>query len=130
MKAIVLVPFRAKHDHKVTYAPGEVKEFDNDRAVALAARGLVKLLEETPVETGTDSANVTSGKNGDSKASGKGKGKGKGKSSKKDKEAPVEAAPETESVKDNPNPDDAQSADETAESENESETENDSKDNE
>ena len=129
MKAIVLVPFRAKHDHKVTYAPGEVKEFDNDRAVALAARGLVKPLEEAPIDKGNDSATPTPAKNGGLKATSK--GKGKGKSSKKDKESPIEAeAPTSESEDVNPTPDDAQAADENAESETESETENDSKDNE
>ncbi len=89
MKATVLVRFRDKHNHKVVFEPGEVKDFDNDRVAALAARGLVKPLEETPVDPGNDSANATSAKNGALKASGK--GKGKAKSSKKDKEAAVEA---------------------------------------
>lgn len=48
MKATVLIPFRDKHDHKVVYSPGDVKEFDNDRVVALAARGLVKPLKKPP----------------------------------------------------------------------------------
>lgn len=48
MKAIVLVPFRAKHDHKVIYALGEVKEFDNDRAVALALAVLSNPLKKLP----------------------------------------------------------------------------------
>ena len=50
MKATVLVPFRDKYDHAVVYAPGDVKEFDNDRAVALAARGLVEPFAEAPKE--------------------------------------------------------------------------------
>ncbi len=127
MKATVLVRFRDKHNHKVVFEPGEVKDFDNDRVAALAARGLVKPLEETPVDPGNDSANATSAKNGALKASGK--GKGKGKSSKKDKEATAEAVvPETENEVDKPESDDGQVADATAESESETETE--SKDNE
>lgn len=129
MKAIVLVPFRAKHDHKVIYAPGEVKEFDNDRGVALAARGLVKPLEESPSDSGTDSEIATTVKNGGLKASGK--GKNKGKSSKKEKETPVEADnSESEKTEDKPTSNDVQIASENAESETESEIENDSKDNE
>lgn len=129
MKATILVRFRDKHNHKVVFEPGEVKDFDNDRVAALAARGLVKPIEETPVDTGNDSANATSAKNGASKASSK--GKGKGKSSKKDKEASAEAvAPESENEEDKPESDNGQVADETAESESEIETETESKDNE
>lgn len=87
MKATVLIPFRDKHDHKVVYSPGDVKEFDNDRVVALAARGLVKPLEEASKTE--ESADVKPAK---------GKGKGKGKNAKKDKEAPAEVAPEAEKV--------------------------------
>ncbi len=129
MKAIVLVPFRAKNDHKVIYAPGEVKEFDNDRAVALAARGLVNPLEETPADNGNDSKSAATVMNFASKASGK--GKSKGKSSKKGKGNSVEAEiPESEKTEDNPTPNDIQIVSENAESETESEIENDSKDNE
>lgn len=86
MKATILVPFRDKHDHKVVYAPGEVKDFDNDRVVALAARGLVKPLEspDEAIEKVPDiaeaEAEVKPAKN---------KGKTKGKSSKKDKDADI-----------------------------------------
>lgn len=122
MKALILVPFRAKHDHKVIYAPGEEKEFDNDRAVALAARGLVKLLEETPVDTDDESANATSSKKDNPKAS-SGKNSGKGRPSKKDKTPTV---PETGDKSGLEN----QASDETAESETGSEPETGSKDNE
>lgn len=86
MKAIVLVPFRAKHDHKVIYAPGDVKEFDNDRVAALAARGLVKPFEETP----TDAIKDGSADSVERLTKSSGKGKGKGKSTKKDKETPAD----------------------------------------
>lgn len=87
MKATILVPFRDKHDHKVVYAPGEVKDFDNDRVVALAARGLVKPLEEIAKEENPDTEKPA-------KKAPKPKGKGK-----KDKEADADA--------DAPNPADA-----------------------
>lgn len=54
MKATVLVNFRDKFDHKVIHVPGEDVDFDNDRVVALAARGLVEIHKEeseTPAET-------------------------------------------------------------------------------
>lgn len=89
MKVTVLIRFRDKYNHKVVFEPGLTMDFDNDRAVALAARGLVKLLVEAPVNPGGDSVNDASDENGASKTSGK--GKGKAKSSKKDKEAAVEA---------------------------------------
>lgn len=53
MKTTVLVSFRDKDNAKVTYFPGDEKEFDTDRAQALAARGLVKIHEEAPAETET-----------------------------------------------------------------------------
>lgn len=51
MNVTVLIPFRDKDNVNVVYRPGDVKMFDADRAVALAARGLVKLPEEAPVQT-------------------------------------------------------------------------------
>lgn len=89
MKATILVPFRDKYDHAVVYAPGDVKEFDNDRVAALAARGLAEPLEEAPKdpeEKAEPEAKPV-----------KPKGKGKGKSAKKDKEA-ADAAPDAEKV--------------------------------
>lgn len=91
MKATILIPFRDKHDHKVVYAPGDVKEFDNDRVVALAARGLVKPLEEAP-KTPSNNENAEA----EAKPA-KGKGKGK-KSTKKDKDLAEDVASEPENV--------------------------------
>lgn len=82
MKVTILVPFRDKHDHKVVYSPGEVKEFDNDRAVALATRGLVKPLE-TEAKTDAEAEEKPAKKS-----------KGKGKSTKKAKDE----TPKTEVV--------------------------------
>lgn len=89
MKATILVPFRDKYDHAVVYAPGDVKEFDNDRVAALAARGLVEPFIEVYKES--------EGKAEPEANAAKPKGKGKGKSAKKDKEA-ADAAPDTEKV--------------------------------
>ena len=89
MKATVLVPFRDKYDHAVVYAPGDVKEFDNDRAVALAARGLVEPFAEAPKEPEEKAV-------ADAKPA-KPKGKGKGKSTKKETEV-ADAAPEADKV--------------------------------
>ena len=46
----VLVPFHDKDKFSIVYMVGEQKAFDNDRAAALAARGLVEIIAPEPVE--------------------------------------------------------------------------------
>lgn len=105
MKVTILVPFRDKHDHKVVYSPGEVKDFDNDRAVALAARGLVKAIEAEPQPEAP------------AKPAKKSKGKGKSPSKKAKEETPetevIEAETEAggEAEADDDEADDAVEAD-------------------
>lgn len=108
MKATILVPFRDKHDHKVVYAPGEVKEFDNDRVAALAARGLVKALEEAPKDPAEPKAKAP-------------KGKGKGKSTKKE-DAPAEVVADTDT--DNAEADTEADVEKEAEADTENSTDN------
>lgn len=90
MKVTILVPFRDKHDHKVVYSPGEVKDFDNDRVVALAARGLVKAIEAEPQPEAEAPA----------KPAKKSKGKGKSPSKKAKEETPEKEVIEAETEAD------------------------------
>jgi len=67
-KVEILKPFRDKSHFNTAYTPGEVKEFDNDRAAMLVARGLVKELDtdkeektEKPKGKGGKGKNATKG---------------------------------------------------------------------
>lgn len=50
-RVTVKTTFRDKYDPKVIHKPGELTEFEDDRAAALAARGLVEILEEEQNES-------------------------------------------------------------------------------
>lgn len=76
-KALVLIPFRDKRNRKIKHKVGEIVEFNTDRVAALAARGLVKTIEDT--ESGeSDHPDMDTEKG---KAD-KGKGKRNGKADK------------------------------------------------
>lgn len=56
MKATVIIEFRGA-DYSQLYEKGETYDFEQQRAEALAARGLVKLIEEKK-ETPAESAEI------------------------------------------------------------------------
>lgn len=92
-RVTILIPFRDKGSFKTVYNPGEVKEFDDDRAAALAARGLVEI-DEPAEETAEDEPKTDT--KPDPRPKGKTSSKGaKGKSSKKDAKS-AEPAEEAE----------------------------------
>lgn len=97
-KAIIKARFRDKDNHSVVYNPGDVAEFNDDRVVALAARGLVE-----PVADETDSAEDTEKEASTAKST---KGK-KAKASKSKKDAPAETEPSENAIADNPDESDA-----------------------
>lgn len=90
-KAVIKARFRDKDNHSVVYNPGDVAEFNDDRVVALAARGLVE-----PVEA--DNAEDTEKENPTAKST---KGK-KAKVSKSKKDAAAETEPSENAIADNP----------------------------
>lgn len=100
-KVEILKPFRDKSHFNTAYMPGEVKEFDNDRAAMLVARGLVKELDTDKEEK----PEKPKGKGGKGKNAAKGNATSKEADPKTDGDNESETNPaEGDEANDNPDP--------------------------